>query len=67
MLGKPCHYCNGPTGPTGAGLDRVDNSRGYAPDNVVPCCQECNRIKGHTVSYEHAVAILGLLTKLRAG
>src|SRR5579859_3794845 len=23
------------------GIDRVDNSRGYEPDNVVPCCKIC--------------------------
>lgn len=27
------------------GIDRVDNTRGYAPDNVVPCCKVCNRAK----------------------
>lgn len=27
------------------GLDRVDNSRGYEPDNVVACCRMCNRAK----------------------
>lgn len=28
------------------GLDRIDNSRGYTPDNVVPCCRTCNFAKG---------------------
>ena len=27
------------------GIDRVDNSRGYEPDNVVSCCRICNRAK----------------------
>lgn len=27
------------------GLDRVDPSRGYATDNVVPACIVCNRAK----------------------
>lgn len=27
------------------GIDRVDNSRGYEVDNVVPCCKVCNRAK----------------------
>lgn len=27
------------------GLDRVDSSRGYTLDNVVPCCIHCNKAK----------------------
>lgn len=27
------------------GIDRIDNSRGYEPDNVVSCCKICNRAK----------------------
>lgn len=37
-----CGYCEFPVSPTGIGLDRLDNSRGYSPDNVLPCCGECN-------------------------
>jgi hypothetical protein len=27
------------------GIDRVDNNKGYIPDNVVACCIHCNRAK----------------------
>jgi len=27
------------------GLDRVDSSKGYSKENVVPCCIQCNRAK----------------------
>jgi hypothetical protein len=27
------------------GIDRVDSSKGYTLDNVVPCCKNCNRAK----------------------
>lgn len=27
------------------GIDRVDNSKGYTIDNIVPCCRKCNRAK----------------------
>lgn len=27
------------------GIDRVDSSKGYVSNNVVPCCAKCNRMK----------------------
>jgi len=47
-----CFYCNGaPSAKQGRrfaynGLDRIDNTLGYVPKNVVPCCWSCNRLKG---------------------
>jgi hypothetical protein len=51
-----CHYCgkepshqmrakkmNG--GYVYNGIDRIDNSKGYEPGNVVPCCRRCNMAK----------------------
>jgi len=29
------------------GLDRVDSSKHYTLDNVVPCCTVCNRAKSN--------------------
>ena len=43
MASQSCHYC-GSAGPNG--IDRVDNKRGYSPDNCVPCCKHCNYAKG---------------------
>jgi hypothetical protein len=60
----PCHYCGAvrtnrrfvPHNLYGDfrynGIDRVDNSRGYTPDNVVPCCRHCNMAKGRTTYQE---------------
>ena len=28
------------------GVDRTDSTKGYVPDNVLPCCQMCNFMKG---------------------
>lgn len=28
------------------GVDRLDNSRGYEPGNVIACCKRCNLMKG---------------------
>lgn len=27
------------------GLDRIDSSKDHSPDNIVPCCLDCNRAK----------------------
>lgn len=42
LFESSCHYCaNDPL----CGIDRVDNSKGYIPENVVPCCTNCNVAK----------------------
>jgi hypothetical protein len=33
-------------------MDRISNDKGYSLDNVVPCCQDCNRRRGTTYSSE---------------
>jgi hypothetical protein len=45
------------------GIDRVDNSRGYEPDNVVPCCKICNRTK-REMSQEEFIAWAERIRKL---
>lgn len=52
----PCHYC-GDMGWEIMGCDRVDNSLPHTPDNVVPCCAECNRKRGRK-SYEEFMEML---------
>lgn len=37
-----CRYCQFPLPVAGVGLDRILNSDGYTPLNVVPCCTSCN-------------------------
>ena len=44
---KSCHYCGvmhskNQKGFLYNGIDRVDNTKGYVIDNVVPCCFTCN-------------------------
>lgn len=38
---KPCAHC-GKTGWKVIGCNRLDNSKPHTPDNVEPCCKECN-------------------------
>lgn len=45
LVAQPCFYCGGPLPEIGYGLDRIDSSLGYAPGNVRPCCDICNKAK----------------------
>ena len=37
-----CYYnCGSKLNPTGVGLDRTDNTKGYIINNVVSCCNNC--------------------------
>lgn len=48
LLNLNCHYC----GKENAnGVDRIDSSKDYQTDNVVPCCKTCNQMK-MALSYE---------------
>ena len=54
LLGDPCYYCGDET-PETKGVDRVDNYRGYAADNVVSCCSPCNYAK-RTTTHDQFIA-----------
>lgn len=55
IIFQNCHYCG--IAPknickltkkrfiTYSGIDRIINDLGYLPDNVLPCCSECNTMK----------------------
>lgn len=58
LLESPCYYCgaersnhkvtkNCKEGYDHNGIDRIDSSIGYEPNNVVPCCKICNRAKSN--------------------
>jgi len=46
LLDNKCYYCQGPLSEGGIKLDRLDNTKGYNIENVVPCCYRCNVIRG---------------------
>jgi hypothetical protein len=63
-----CHYCgcepyliNNPKSNSGKfvynGIDRVDNTKGYILDNVVPCCKRCNVAK-HNMTYDDFIKLV---------
>lgn len=60
-----CHYCSGVLPETRGGLDRKDTDGPYSVSNCVPCCTECNRIKGCALSYIEMLAVAKLLKEMR--
>ena len=40
---KQKRYCNGEY--IYNGVDRIDNTKGYIENNIVPCCKQCNTMK----------------------
>lgn len=67
--GKPCWYCKIDLSKhCGHKLDRVDNELGYSIDNVVPCCADCNRIKGVLERWGYRLPkLIGLVHLVREG
>ena len=57
IFSQPCHYC-GRTDWYELGCDRIDNSLPHTPDNVVPCCCECNKKRG-TTPYDEFMKLIG--------
>ena len=57
IFSQPCHYC-GKTDWTEIGCDRIDNSLPHTPDNVVPCCTDCNKKKAR-YSYDEFMKMIG--------
>lgn len=54
LTDQVCHYCQKHSeGRSFTGLDRIDNTQGYAPANVVPCCKQCNYQRQDWTIAEH--------------
>jgi hypothetical protein len=70
ILKNPCYYCNKSLeneSGYGYGLDRIDNSKGYAVDNVLPCCGSCNRTRGDRLTVEEMKFVMIKLISYRNG
>lgn len=71
LLSQPCAYCgrrdisnqrNGYGGLAYNGVDRIDSSLGYIPENCVSCCRVCNVMKQQLTVAEF-IAHLKLIIK----
>lgn len=70
MTSQSCIYCGKkPSNKRDhyrySGLDRKDNTKGYIKNNVVPCCKECNSIKGNNLTHEEMLAVGKALVSFR--
>ena len=54
---KTCHYC-GEDDWKKLGCDRIDNALPHTPENVLPCCKDCNLKKG-TTEYNEFMRLIG--------
>lgn len=61
IFSKPCFYC-GETGWEIMGCDRINNDLPHTPNNVVPCCKECNN-KRRSKPFEEFCKEMGVKTK----
>lgn len=62
IINKPCYYCGAVNsnkkitkncqGFPYNGIDRVNSLKDYTIDNVVPCCDFCNKAKGNKTKQE---------------
>lgn len=62
---SPCVYCGESYRSVGTGLDRVNNDVGYVLQNVMPCCPQCNKLRGDRLSPEETKILVELLQELR--
>ncbi len=71
LTSLPCHYCSKKPSQkarhyTYNGLDRLDPKKGYELPNLVPCCKECNWIKGDRLAVDEMQAVGKMLAEFRA-
>ena len=53
---QKCHWCP-ETDWRELGCDRIDNSLPHTPDNVIPCCERCNKNRGKKTYDEYKKAL----------
>ncbi|EDJ1279827.1 hypothetical protein GE594_10215 [Salmonella enterica] len=62
LIEKPCIYC-GDTERIGA--DRIDNSKPHTPDNVHPCCADCNTARSDKFTVDEMMIIGSAIRKVK--
>lgn len=68
IISCPCFYCQNILGKpveTSAGLDRINNDLEYFADNLVSCCNICNRIKNQYLNCQETLVAIQAIIKVR--
>jgi hypothetical protein len=69
LLKNPCYYCEvSLENWSGGSLDRINNDKsiGYRVDNVLPCCGNCNILRGNRLTVEETKIVVKALLEYRA-
>ena len=63
IIEQGCHYCScSLMNIRGWSLDRIDNTRGYDIDNILPCCGWCDRLRSDVLTVEETkIAVRAIL------
>lgn len=66
LWNQPCNYCDKSILlETGIGLDRLDNKLGYVESNIVPCCGDCNYIRGDKLTPDEMKVAMAAVINFR--
>lgn len=62
IFNHPCIYCGD---YERIGCDRIDNSIGHTPENVVPCCADCNVSRMNRFTFNEMLVIGRAIRKVK--
>ena len=66
IISNFCHYCKvSLSNRAASSLDRIDNLRGYEIDNVLPCCGDCNSLRGDRLTVTETEVVVKALLEYR--
>lgn len=63
ILDKECIYC-GETDWRKLGCDRINNTKPHTKDNVVPCCQRCNKLRSNKFTVDEMKEIGAVIRRI---
>ena len=66
IISNPCYYCGVSLEfETGASIDRIDNDEGYFLENLLPCCEICNKGRNNIYTVEEWKIMMQACLKYR--